>query len=47
MVVGPFVVAASLLLVPAVCAVSGTKGTWVEVGVAVVHGAGACIGVSA
>ena len=47
MVVGPFVVAASLLLVPAVCAVLRTKGTRVEVGVAVVHEAGACVGVSA
>ena len=43
MVVGPFVVAASLPLVPVVCAVSGATGTLVGVGVALVHGAGACI----
>ena len=47
MVVGPFVADCSLPLVPAVCAVSGATGTPVGVGVAVVHGAGTGIGVSA
>ena len=46
-VVGPFVVAALLLLVPAVCALWCAKDTRVGVGVAVVHEAGAFVGVSA
>ena len=39
MVVGPFVVAALFLLVPAVCVAWYTNGTRVGVGVAVVQGA--------